>query len=221
MNKTSTAAIRAYVVTSTTQALLPPILRNLESGIQEVEDSDRDLQIVVRDINGERYVLALDTRSLDQVEHAFDLALYTGVVLFSLLSLGLGYWGSGCAIAPVRKLAREVRALGELPPDATPTLRGSWANDEVGELARAFEAYMRRLQGFIERERSFTADVSHELPNPIMAMSSSLYLLLLKTAPIPERQRWLLRMNRAVDRMSELVEAFLSLAREGVNDYVP
>lgn len=173
----------------------------------EVDGPTSDLQVAVRDVDGERYVLTFDVGSLDQVEEEFDFALYASVALFSLLSLALGSWGSGRVIAPVRKLADEVRALSDHAPDASPALRGSWSNNEVGERARAFEIYLRRLQGFIERERSFSADVSHELRNPIMAMSSCLDLLLRQADPVPERQRWLLRMNRAVTRMSELVEA--------------
>lgn len=207
-------AMRAYVSTSEAGQRIPDSLSSLLPGIHEIEEPQRDLQVGVRDAGGARFVLTVDTSSLDLVEDDLDLALAAGVVAFSLLSLWLGYWGAGRVIAPVRTLAAEVRSLDHDAHRGQLVLRGAWSRDEVGELARAFEAYAGRLQGFIARERSFTADVSHELRNPIMVASSSLDLLLETPDPDPERQRRLERLHRAVTRMSELVDVFLALARE-------
>ena len=50
--------------------------------------------------------------------------------------------------------------------------------DELGELARTFDAMLDRLRASFERERRFIADASHELKTPLTVIHSNAQMLL-------------------------------------------
>ena len=85
----------------------------------------------------------------------------------------------------------------------------------MGLLARALEASTERSRAFLERERRFTRDASHELRSPVTVVRGAAELLSgLPEAESPRVRRPLDRIRRAADDMSRLIDAFLWLARE-------
>jgi signal transduction histidine kinase len=91
------------------------------------------------------------------------------------------------------------------------------SNDEVGELARAFDRYLSRLRKFSERENYFTADVSHELRTPLAIMLGTVEVLEQdETLSTKQRER-LARIRRAAQDMIDLTTALLLMARERQN----
>ena len=133
------------------------------------------------------------------------------VILFSLLSLAVGYWLSRRVLSPLTELAQRLRAFrsGRQPEPLAP----HFAEDEVGELATALDAYAQRQSALIERDREFNADVSHELRTPLAVISSTTELLV-ATPDLPEKLRTRLqRIERAVRQATELTQALLLLSR--------
>jgi signal transduction histidine kinase len=88
------------------------------------------------------------------------------------------------------------------------------SSDEVGELARAFDRYLRRLRDFIERENYFTADVSHELRTPLAIMLGTVEVLESDSALTPKQKERIARIKRAAQDMTDLTSALLLMARE-------
>jgi signal transduction histidine kinase len=89
-----------------------------------------------------------------------------------------------------------------------------YADDEVGQLATTFDAYLQQLEEFVRREQEFTADASHELRTPLTVINGASELLL-ENRELPERaRRQLERIARAGERMSQMLESLLLLARE-------
>ena len=133
------------------------------------------------------------------------------VILFSLLSLTVGYWLSRRVMRPVTDLARRLRAFRsgrQLEP-----LAPHFAEDEVGELAAALDDYAQRQSALIERDREFNADVSHELRTPLAVIASTTELLV-AMPDLPEKLHTRLhRIERAVRQATELTQALLLLSR--------
>lgn len=207
------AGVRGYVVENATgAAALPPELRGLEHGRYSLDLDGARYRIAVEQRGATRFYLLYDQTHLKTRQHYFTALLAGGVVLMSLLSALGGAWLAGRVIAPVTELAGRVRALG---PDALDAdLAADFSQDEVGELARAVEAYRARLRAFIERERVFTADVSHELRTPLTVIGGAVEVLL-ADPQLQETQRTrLARIDRAVHDMTEISAALLILARE-------
>lgn len=139
------------------------------------------------------------------------LLVVFGVLLFSLSTMGLTLWLLWQQTRPVRTLMQAIQAVDPQAPHLDPLPR----DDELGEMSRRFAQLLKRIQGFVERERNFTRFASHELRSPLMSMRSSLALLQEvpqdRTAPA---QRALERLERALQRMEQLTDSFLWLSRE-------
>ena len=135
----------------------------------------------------------------------------TVVIVFTLLSLAVGYWLSLRVMRPVTELAQRLRAFRsgrQLEP-----LAPHFAEDEVGELAAALDDYAQRQSALIQRDREFNSDVSHELRTPLAVIASTTELLV-ATPDLPEKLRTRLqRIERAVRQATELTQALLLLSR--------
>jgi signal transduction histidine kinase len=139
------------------------------------------------------------------------MALGISVLIFGLLSLLIGRWLSRRVMSPVTELAQRIRTLRQTgkPEPLAP----HFADDEVGELAAAFDDYAKRLTAIVVRDRDFNADVSHELRTPL-AVSSGTTELLLASDKIDDRMRERFkRIERAAKQSTELTNALLHLSR--------
>ncbi len=132
-------------------------------------------------------------------------------VAFSLLALALAIWSSERVMAPVSDLAKRISTLGDnIHPEP---LAPNYADDEVGQLARALDEYADRLTALVVRDKEFNADVSHELRTPLSVIKSATELLLAQP-DVDERTRTrLMRIERATKQSAELTEALLHLVR--------
>ncbi|MBB3242286.1 signal transduction histidine kinase [Pseudomonas sp. Tn43] len=191
---------------------LPKDLRHLDSGFHEVFREQLSYHAMVEIVDGRRYVLMQDQSDFEERERVLFAVVLVGFVLSLALAVFLGWVLARKVMAPVVRLARQVRHRDQLLGLAPP-LAPDYAADEVGELAVAFDATLGRLRQALTRERLFTSDVSHELRTPLMVLASSCELLL-ENPGIDQRGRAQVeRIARACAEMRELVQTFLMLAR--------
>ncbi len=193
---------------------LPDWLRGYEPGAYEVDRGDQEFQLLVRNHNGRHYVLVLDRSDFELREQLIFSIVGIGFVLSSLVAFALGIVLARRVIAPVTRLAGQVQHRDQLLPLAPP-LAADYPNDEVGQLAAAFDHTLGRLRQALQRETLFTSDVSHELRTPLMIIASSCELLLDSTPSDSHQHAQLLRLQSSCEEMRELVETFLCLARGG------
>jgi signal transduction histidine kinase len=92
-------------------------------------------------------------------------------------------------------------------------LAAQFADDEVGALAAAFDRYQHRLEAFLQREREFTADASHELRSPLSVLKAGLDVVAEDAGVGPRGRRALERMDRRAAELEDLLDALLYLAR--------
>ncbi|GHB99941.1 sensor histidine kinase [Thermomonas carbonis] len=168
-------------------------------------------KLAVRKTPDTWFFLAYDMQESARRTEKFEKALYLVVPLFTLLSLLLGWWSASRVMAPVSELARRLRRSGNSSdPEA---LTPYFAEDEVGELAKALDDYSERLTEVVQRDREFNADVSHELRTPLAVIRGAVELLLSKPE-IDERTRTRLqRIQRAELQCTDLISALLLLSR--------
>ncbi|HEX5538455.1 MAG TPA: HAMP domain-containing sensor histidine kinase [Methylophilaceae bacterium] len=201
-----------FFASDITGSAIPPLFAGVEDGFSEVEQGDQAFYAYKRTINGDSYVLVQD----QQLFEARENVLFYGVLASFLLSL-LAAWAVGWlvarrVIAPVVRLAQQVRHRDQLLPLA-PALAAEYANDEVGHLAQAFDNTLGQLRASFEREHLFTSDVSHELRTPLMIIASSCELLLEANHLNQNMLDQVMRISQASAEMRELVQTFLMLAR--------
>lgn len=196
---------------------VPAALASLPPGFHERRDRGVDTVVYVADRNDQRLYLVFDRSGVGRLATVFGLLPLAMVLLVLYVSTWLGFRASRRAFSPVIALARQVRELDPAAPHPArldPERLPSDADDEVRELADALARYSHRLGDFIDRERNFTRDASHELRSPLTVIQMAAELLASDPSLGDSARRSVERIRRAATDMQELTSAFLLLARE-------
>lgn len=195
---------------------IPERFSGLEEGFVEVEEGEEAFYVFTRELNGHTYVLVQEQHEFEAHEQALFDTVLAGFLLTVVGAWALGLVMSRRVMAPVSRLAQQVRHRDQLHPLAPP-LAPEYPNDEIGQLAAAFDSTLGQVRQSLERERLFTSDVSHELRTPLMVITTSCELLAEANLD-PRTTEQLQRISRASEEMRELVQTFLQLARDKTRD---
>lgn len=204
--------VRFYVIDPRDPQGAPAALLELTPGLHRIELGSAGYFAEVRLQDSLRYVALYNDASIRKREAQFRAFLTGGVCFMTLLAALLGWWLARRVIAPVTELAARVSAMQPQGPSAP--LTTGLAPDEVGELARCFDAYQVRLAAFIERERAFTGDISHELRTPLAVIEGAAEVLLADPELAEAKRQRVQRIMRASREATEMITALLALARE-------
>ncbi|HET7064432.1 MAG TPA: HAMP domain-containing sensor histidine kinase [Rudaea sp.] len=191
---------------------VPADFTRLEPGLHELEDPHGERHVAVYEVNGHRLYVVLDIGLESVRERRLSRDLFALMLFGSALSAWLGWFLSGRAIEPVRRLANQVESLDPADHAAAP-LAPDYSTDEVGVLAQAFDRYQQKLHEYVRRERTFTADASHELRTPLAVIRGAIEVLLDNGATDAATAVRLKRMQRGADELRDLLDALLVLAR--------
>jgi two-component system, OmpR family, sensor kinase len=131
------------------------------------------------------------------------------VVLAAVL---VGQWIAGRALEPLGQIITEVREISD-GTSLHRRLAKPMVEDELGRLAETLNQMMGRLERSFSALRRFTADASHELKTPLTVMRAGLERALATPALPPDALPWLEESLQELNRMTELVDALLTLAR--------
>ncbi|HEU5133878.1 MAG TPA: HAMP domain-containing sensor histidine kinase [Steroidobacteraceae bacterium] len=195
----------------------PAELKSLSLGYHEWMRDGLEFVVYVTERDHRRLYLVFDRTNVSRLAAYYGLVPLAAVLLVLYVSTWLGFRRVRRAVSPMISLARKVRELDadtsgiddvqslQVPVDA---------DEEVRELTDALLRYSQRLAHFLERERQFTRDASHELRSPLTVILMAVSILLEDPDITGQRRRTALRIQRAAHDMEELTNAFLLLARE-------
>ncbi len=102
-------------------------------------------------------------RELEFIERT-NLTLLYGAVIGAVLALFLGIFLSRTITRPIRELTRATHAISEGDLSQQVTVH---TNDELGELATAFNKMSAELSRSVNARKQMTADIAHELRTPL------------------------------------------------------
>ena len=108
--------------------------------------------------------------------------------------------------SPLRSLAGAVDRFGQ--GDLSARVHFT-RRDEIGNLARSFNAMAERIETLLTAERRLLQDVSHELRSPLARLSFAAEL----TRTAPDRDAAVARMMKEIERLAKLVGALLEVTR--------
>jgi heavy metal sensor kinase len=183
---------------------------------EQVRSIDGEARLLARPATGPdggRYVVvaaaSLDDRD-DSLANLGAILLIGGPVALLLASVA-GYLVSGRALSPVEAMRRRAAAISAAEPEQRLPL--PQADDEIRRLGETLNQMLGRLEAAIERERAFVDDASHELRTPL-AMHKTELELALRYARTPDEMRAAISSAIVeVDRLIQLAEDLLVLAR--------
>jgi len=163
----------------------------------------------------------LERRGFDEVI-TNRVVLFAGITLMGIaVGVLAGVFLSRLVVRPVEHLRNGVMQLSAQNFNATVPVT---SDDEVGDLAKAFNAMAVRLREARDRQQQvfqkdklvslgeLSASLAHEIRNPVGVINTSAALL--EKADNPEKRAELVRMIREESaRVGNLVQDFLQLSR--------
>ncbi|MFZ0119393.1 MAG: HAMP domain-containing sensor histidine kinase [Pseudonocardiaceae bacterium] len=181
-------------------------------------------EISNKDLNGELVVavpVTHDTDVIGAVRAASPVAaVYRQVALVWLGMLGLGGLAIGMVWLVARRQARRLaRPLEELSEAARRLGQGDFSVrttpadiPEIDSVGSALNSTAGRLDAMLARERSFSADASHQLRTPLTGLRLRLEAAL--EHPGQDLQNAITDGIAAADRLEQTIEELLALARD-------
>lgn len=146
--------------------------------------------------------------SLDRLVQTFVVVLPAGILVAWLV----GSWIATRAVTPINVIIDEAREItgGQSLHRRLPVPFG---RDEMARLAETLNQMIARLERSFAALRRFTAEASHELKTPLTVLRSGVERAITAPALPPEALPPLEEALSEISRMTELVDALLTLAR--------
>lgn len=191
---------------------LPASVQGLSAGIHEIIVGAREIHVAIVEFNADRLYRIYDFSAYERHFKEVINALMAGTGVFALLTIWLSFGLAGLLVRQVAGLARQVNEL-QLGESAA-IQPGKYDETELVGLVQAFNDYHRRMADMVEREKAFTGNVSHELRTPLTTIKTSCELLDQDPSISGKSLARLKQIEQAADKMRELVNALLTLARE-------
>ena len=156
-------------------------------------------------------VVGTDSDDRDQALRSLLLLFLVGGPVALLLASLAGYGVASAALAPVEQMRRKAAQITDhTPGERLPVGR---TDDEIARLGTTLNTMLERLERSFERERAFVADASHELRTPLAILKTEIELALREGRTQAELVEALHSAAEETDRLAELAEALLIIAR--------
>ena len=132
-------------------------------------DLDLGIELTVNDqsvgilLMSSRLPFSSDPRAQEFVQRNTQLLIYSSLGA-TLVAFLLGIFISRTLTRPIRELTAATHAISEGNLNQQVSVR---SNDEMGELARAFNRMSAELARSVHTRRQMTADIAHELRTPL------------------------------------------------------
>jgi two-component system sensor histidine kinase CpxA len=133
-------------------------------------------------------------------------------ILIGIISSGfVCYLLAGYLSAPVVRLRAATQKLTAGDLSARAGDGKSRRGDEIAQLVNDFDTMAERLEKLVNAQARLLKDISHELRSPLARINVALALARQRSGP--EAESFLDRMDLESDRLNELVERLLTIAR--------
>lgn len=190
----------------------------IEKEVAYFEEGQRQGSGRIFHLNDGDYIVILT--AVDQIGIRMMSYLITIIVLSlagSILAiLFVSYYFSGQVLDPISKKIQMANAISVRNLHERLTVFDP--DDEIGELAVAFNKMMDRLTAAFESQRSFIDNASHEMRNPLTAIMGEAEVALEKVRSQEEYENSLHSIAHEADRLNNMVNNLLQLATINYRD---
>lgn len=165
------------------------------------------LRIKTRD--GKTYILAAELPFGPGVVHRTILGLATHAFLALLVSSMVCYLLTLRLTQPILRLREASKQIAEGDLGARVGVGVEKRGDEIGDLAKDFNAMAGRIEGLLSSQRQLISDVSHELRSPLSRINLALDLARRRLGNDSAFDR----MDTDIERLNEMLGRLLTMAR--------
>jgi heavy metal sensor kinase len=162
---------------------------------------------------GRVFVLVVGSTRQDRAEALASLRdelVIAGPIALAIATIA-GYLLAGLSLRSVESMRRRAEAISaETPGERLPVPE---TGDELERLGETLNQMLARLEAALERERDFVADAGHELRTPLALLRTELELAMRHAVSPDELREAVRRSSEEVDRLVQLAEDLLLIAR--------
>lgn len=150
---------------------------------------------------------------------AFQVQLWSGVILAALSTGLLAWWAARRGLAPLRAIKQEAEAITANRLDRRLAVEN--VPLELAELAETLNAMLTRLEDSFKRLSEFSSDIAHELRTPVSSLLTQTQVSLSKARTVEEYQEILASNAEEFERLSRIIADMLFLAKSDNHLIVP
>ena len=191
------------------------------NGFRTVEGVfDSPMQITSSPIIAKNYAVGtvITVSGSSQLDELLEVMIKTFVlsgIWVMLAALLAVYIISEKVISPLRSIARAAKKFASGQFDVRVEVKGQ---DEVAELAEAFNNMAQSLANYETMRNSFVANVSHDLRTPMTTISGFIDGIIVGAIPPEKHDYYLSIIADEVRRLSRLVSSLLDVSRLQAGD---
>ena len=172
---------------------------------------DERVRLLARPAEGRIVIVGATREDRDEALSSLRSVLLIGGPVALLLAALAAYGVATAALRPVSAMRREASEISRLGSGRRlPVAPGG---DELADLGETLNEMLERLERSAERERGFVASASHELRTPLALLRAELELALREGRSPEELRAALASAVEESDRLEQLAEDLLVLAR--------
>jgi signal transduction histidine kinase len=152
-------------------------------------------------------------------ENAKDLKniLIALFLLFVFIVVISGWFFAGRAIKPISEVIKQVDQLSLKRLEQR--LNTADSEDEIGKMVTTINRLLERIENAFKLQKTFIANVSHELKNPLTKISSQLEVSLLNERKIEDYKQTIASVLEDTQDLAAITESLLELNKISISDY--
>lgn len=154
-------------------------------------------------------ITATDEEGLELLGNLKRLLIVT-LCVAAVITFLVSYLVAKVILRPVSATIREANTISA--NNLNYRLPVSDTDDELGQLALAFNGMLERIEQTFQSQKRFVADASHEIRNPLTSILGEAELALEKERTIEEYRLALSQIYQEADRLNRLVNNLLQLS---------
>lgn len=216
----NTDNLKGYLTSSDSDQGMPEDLQGYGLGFHKMHGQTAHSLLYASESEahpGKRLHLLFDGKSVLRLAIYFGIFPLTIVLVLIYVAAWWVYRESNHLLSPIVWLANKFDRFDPAHPNASLEDLSDVPGDvdwEVEKLVKSFGSYSRRIRRFVERERAFTRDASHEFRTPLTVIKMASDMMLAEQNLDDYSRKYVTRIKGAARDMEELIDAFLILARE-------
>jgi len=213
----NTDNLKGYLTPATSEEGMPESLKGYGLGFQKIDGQVAHSVLYNSERHGMYLHLLFDGKSVLRLALFFGIFPLTLVLILIYVTAWWVYRESNHLVSPIVWLANKFDKFDPAEPGASLEDISNIPGDmdwEIEKLTQSFSSYATRIRRFVERERAFTRDASHEFRTPLTVIKMASDILLAEQQLDDYSKKFVKRIKGSAKDMEELIDAFLILARE-------
>lgn len=197
------------------------ILSDLDGFLREVEvngeftmtDDNLDfVGIIYRNKDRDYLVVAcaMDVYGMDNLKNLRKILALVFIVFIVVIGIS-GWIYSGRALKPISNVIRQVNTISVNSLDQR--LEEVHQKDEIYHLVSTFNNMLNRIELAFKTQKTFVSNASHELRNPLTAITSQLEVALIKERNPEEYRKLVASVLEDIKRLNEISHRLLELSK--------